>query len=137
MNYLIYIEHSAENLQFFLWYRDYVKRFNEAPASEVALAPQWTQALEEDTMNNIQKNVAKQVKKGPPTTMVIFKGTDFEKTFEAHMESRDPFLTPPPSATGDRDAASFWSRSQPTVSETQAQETFFAAGAKQPCKTYS
>merc|ERR1712169_125664 len=28
MNYLIYIEHSAENLQFFLWYRDSAKGFD-------------------------------------------------------------------------------------------------------------
>jgi hypothetical protein len=42
MNFLKYIELSAENLQFFLWYRDYSKRFNELPASEKALSPEWT-----------------------------------------------------------------------------------------------
>lgn len=29
MDYLVYVAHDAENLQFFLWYRDYVKRFHE------------------------------------------------------------------------------------------------------------
>ena len=42
MNYLVYIEHSAENLQFFLWYRDYLKRFDELPPNERALAPEWS-----------------------------------------------------------------------------------------------
>lgn len=27
MHYLIYVEHSAENLQFYLWFRDYTARF--------------------------------------------------------------------------------------------------------------
>ncbi|KAI3321525.1 hypothetical protein HD806DRAFT_502782 [Xylariaceae sp. AK1471] len=132
MNYLIYIEHSAENLQFFLWYRDYVKRFNEAPASEIALAPEWTQAMEEDTMNKIQKDVADKVKKESTTMVAIFKGTDFEKTPEVHVESRDPFSTPPQSSAGDRDGASFWSGSQETTYKTQVQETFSAADAKLP-----
>jgi hypothetical protein len=39
MDYLVYIEHSAENLQFYLWYRDYVRRWNALPASERALSP--------------------------------------------------------------------------------------------------
>ena len=42
MNYLKYIEHGAENLQFFLWYRDYCTRWECLPASEQALAPVWT-----------------------------------------------------------------------------------------------
>ena len=42
MNYLKYIELSAENLQFFLWYRDYVSRFDGLPANEKALSPEWT-----------------------------------------------------------------------------------------------
>lgn len=42
MNYLKYIELAAENLQFYLWVRDYTKRFNNLPASDRALAPEWT-----------------------------------------------------------------------------------------------
>jgi hypothetical protein len=39
MDYLVYIEHSAENLQFYLWYRDYVRRWNSLPTSQRALSP--------------------------------------------------------------------------------------------------
>lgn len=42
MNYLKYVEYNAENLQFYLWYRDYCKRFSELPALQKVLAPEWT-----------------------------------------------------------------------------------------------
>lgn len=38
MNYLLYVEFAAENLQFYLWFKDYVKRFDALPESEKALA---------------------------------------------------------------------------------------------------
>ena len=45
MNFLKYIELSAENLQFYLWFRDYSKRYNELPDSEKALSPEWTSEM--------------------------------------------------------------------------------------------
>lgn len=134
MNYLIYIEHAAENLQFFLWYRDYTRRFHAAPASETALAPEWTQAMEEDAIARIQKDAVSKVKRGPTTTvMSIFQGTDFEKTLEIHLDAvRDPFSTPPGSSAGD--GASF-SGSEVTLPMRQAREAFYTAGAERPCKS--
>ena len=44
LDYLVYITHDAENLQFYLWLRDYTKRFNALPKSERALSPEWTVA---------------------------------------------------------------------------------------------
>ncbi|KAI0445811.1 hypothetical protein F4803DRAFT_547852 [Xylaria telfairii] len=131
MNYLIYIEHSAENLQFFLWYRDYVKRFNEAPVSETVLAPEWTLKMEEDAMAKIQKDAADKAKKESPTAREMFKGTDFEKTPEVLVvESRgDPFSTPPRSSGGDSISLS---GSQATTYIGQAGDAFSAAGAKRP-----
>jgi hypothetical protein len=41
MDYLVYIEYTAENLQFYLWYKDYVRRFDKLPAKEKALSPEW------------------------------------------------------------------------------------------------
>lgn len=41
MDYLVYVEFSAENLQFYLWYQNYVKRFEALPESEKALSPPW------------------------------------------------------------------------------------------------
>jgi hypothetical protein len=39
MDYLVYVTFDAENLQFFMWYRDYVKRFNELGAEAQLLSP--------------------------------------------------------------------------------------------------
>jgi hypothetical protein len=41
MDYLVYVEHNAENLQFYLWYRDYLRRWNALPEAEKALSPEW------------------------------------------------------------------------------------------------
>ncbi|ODH44930.1 hypothetical protein ACO22_00553 [Paracoccidioides brasiliensis] len=42
MNYLIYVERNAENLQFFLWHRDYARRFYLIAESQRQLSPEWT-----------------------------------------------------------------------------------------------
>lgn len=42
MNYLLYVEYAAENLQFYLWHQDYVKRFQAASSSDMALSPEST-----------------------------------------------------------------------------------------------
>lgn len=39
MQYLLYVEHAAENLQFYLWLRDYTERFNALTENEKALSP--------------------------------------------------------------------------------------------------
>ena len=39
MQYLLYVEHAAENLQFYLWLRDYTERFNALSENEKALSP--------------------------------------------------------------------------------------------------
>lgn len=42
LNYLLYVEHGAENLQFYLWYRDYAKRFGKLPQRERELSAEYT-----------------------------------------------------------------------------------------------
>ncbi len=80
MNYLIYVERSAENLQFLLWYRDFERRFADADTADLALAPEWTQAMEDETVARIKKNHADKVRKVPDAAVDIFKGTDFERS---------------------------------------------------------
>jgi len=96
MNFLKYIERSAENLQFFLWYRDYVKRFNALPESERVLSPEWTGDV----------NPNNEVKPSPQyfnaDAAAILKGTDFAnegKTAESEMGGNNPFFTPPRTPT--------------------------------------
>ncbi len=132
MNYLIYVERSAENLQFFLWYRDYVKRFKEANTSDIGLAHEWTQAMEDEASTRIQKEHMEKLRKEPEAAQ-IFKGTDFDrKGAEGGVfESKDPFSTPP-ITPGDQESA--YSGSHGTSYNSQAGEAFVQAGAKQPCE---
>lgn len=53
MDYLVYVEHNAENLQFYLWYRDYERRFNALPEKERALSKEWV--LETNEIPNLAK----------------------------------------------------------------------------------
>ena len=88
MNYLKYIELSAENLQFFLWYRDYVNRFDRLPANEKALSPEWTVEQAEAEATAAQAQARQKVV--PPEAAAAFKGTDF-----ANEPRVNPFYTPP------------------------------------------
>lgn len=41
MDFLVYVEHDAENLQFYLWYKDYVRRFEALSDHEKKLSREW------------------------------------------------------------------------------------------------
>ncbi|KAH6607376.1 regulator of g signaling superfamily [Trichoderma cornu-damae] len=108
MNYLVYVEHAAENLQFYLWYKDYEKRFAEAKATNDndALAPEWTQAMEDEAVARVRKDQADKMRREPAVAVAaaIFKGTEFDK--QPGDKKSDPFNTPPLSANGVSDGGS-------------------------------
>lgn len=143
MNYLIYVEHAAENLQFYLWYKGYEKRFGEANTRDITLSPEWTQAMEDEAMGKVRREQAEKMRK-EPAAAVIFKGTDFEKNAESKRSN--PFNTPPRSANGASDNDSAWdgvtiSNASNNIlsishgtSRTQVAEAFQAAGTIAPCK---
>ncbi|KAF2994911.1 hypothetical protein E8E13_000136 [Curvularia kusanoi] len=97
MNFLKYIELSAENLQFFLWYRDYSKRFNELPASEKVLSPEWTGSGNNGDASKLS------AQKPHPEVSTMLEGTDFasEKTGQQTEKTsgNNPFYTPPHTPT--------------------------------------
>ncbi|KIX99106.1 uncharacterized protein Z520_05567 [Fonsecaea multimorphosa CBS 102226] len=101
MDFLRYIEYDAENLQFYLWYHDYCKRFDELPDSEKKLAPEWTadQALAEKA--HAEKD--KLPRKVATAAAAVLKGTDFDPHAKpsALEAPPNPFNTPPrtPSAS--------------------------------------
>ena len=143
MDYLIYIEHAAENLQFFLWLRDYTKRFSELPAGERALAPEWTQEQSETKDYAVQASSP-----GPrvaPETAAIFKGSDFANEGKSKADEPNPFNTPP-HTPGDMESASVATRTlasdgSSTLKSAQPSFAQKAAGAFdnadlkwQPCK---
>lgn len=148
MNYLVYIEYSAENLQFFLWYRDYHKRFNELPSSEQVLAPEWT--VEEAEASTSQANAAAAAQ--IPMTKeaaAVFKGTDFGPPTVSMVElkSNDPFNTPPRTPTTSGSIAPFEStefEDDPGLKHAGKSFQHKAAGAFaeadlkwQPCRPFS
>ncbi|KAK1780498.1 hypothetical protein QBC45DRAFT_431571 [Copromyces sp. CBS 386.78] len=157
MNYLIYVERAAENLQFFLWYRDYVKRFEQAKTWDLALAPEWTPAMEEEAIQKIQREQAEKARKKPNSktgdmTVEIFKGTDFDKGSTPVLSSprgrstsdlpegtrtgsNNPFGTPPDTPRGyhhNTFSSEYVGSSMATTYLTQASDAFTAAGIKQP-----
>lgn len=100
MNYLVYIEHAAENLQFFLWYRDYSKRFSELPLNEQVLAPEWTveQAEAEVAIQGLKGQISAE-------TAAVFNGTGFAPPTASVVEVKNnPFNTPPRTPIGHRDS---------------------------------
>lgn len=90
MDFLVYIEHDAENLQFFMWYRDYLKRWNELPAKERALAPEWTSEQAQHA-----RNEAMTEKKLNSDAAQILKGTEFDNKVKKTGDAPNPFNTPP------------------------------------------
>ena len=146
MDFLRFIEYDAENLQFYLWYKDYCKRFNECSAAQKNLAPEWTaeQALAERTMAEKEK-LPKRV---AGNAAEVFKGTDFDPTARPNFPetARNPFNTPPrtpsaaatdresmvPSTIGYSDDAT--TLRPGTVDHSKRTEAAFEdAGALQPC----
>lgn len=57
MDYLVYIEHNAENLQFLIWYKNYSKRFEELTPAEKALCPVYIPPATELTGKDVDKTV--------------------------------------------------------------------------------
>lgn len=154
MNYLIYIEHSAENLQFFLWHRSYVTRFHNAKTADLVLAPEWTQEMQDEAFAKLQKDHREGLKRDPAAVAAAFKGTDFENKNSTGFSGHDgrlimgrpspifsemgtnPFSTPPQtplvgdvrSALGGSNAMSY---------RAHASEAFSLAGIKAPCELRS
>ncbi|KAL2147055.1 hypothetical protein VTI28DRAFT_937 [Corynascus sepedonium] len=87
MNYLLHVERSAENLQFFLWHRDYERRFSAAKTADLSLAPEWTQAMEDDTIVRLKKDHAEKVSKSARGAAPSSEGIDFEESKDNINES--------------------------------------------------
>lgn len=148
MNYLVYIEHSAENLQFYLWYRDYLKRFNELPSNERALAPEWSAEQAEIDAQAVQGTPGPKQQISAETA-AVFKGTDFAPPIASVVEVKgNPFSTPPRTPNGEQYRESLapseraWSENCSTLNsntdksfQTKTAGAFQGADLKwQPCE---
>ena len=142
MDYLMYVEHSAENLQFYLWHQDYVRRFNKADTSDLVMAPEWTQAMEDEINTKLRKEASEACRQHTGAGADMFKGTYFEvKTVDTMGVSNKSLSTPPSTATCSNhdDEASTYSFRTPfsiaSTTRTQLSDDFAAAGAHTPCKS--
>lgn len=145
MNYLVYIEHSAENLQFFLWHRDYTARFQQVRERERALAPEWTQAQEDEAAARIQKAASEKMRRAQPND--IFRGTDFEKPAlqdsiaTLYDDGFSPFstapMTPKGSNHGSLRTGSMAGSGFSTAHRSLAGDAYVAAGTEKPCKSHN
>jgi hypothetical protein len=153
MNYLIYVERAAENLQFFLWYKDYEKRFNAAEYSVTMIAPEWTDEQQEQAVQIARQEAnAKKQANGVKDPTVKSLNFDISTTLPA-TEKKDPFATPPRTPAGNgksmssilpwevnrtiSDPASEYSPLQNDSYRQVANNTFAAAGLKAPCKKHA
>jgi len=141
MNYLKYIEHAAENLQFYLWFQDFSARFDQLPASEKILAPEWTQAQAEAEAAG---NVPARPKRVDPKVAAVLKDTDFaDESQKPAAEKFNPFTTPSVSSVDEkRDMMSDYSSSMGDdktlassyMHQSVAEQAFDDAGMKwKPC----
>ncbi len=84
MDYLVYIELNAENLQFYLWYQDYVRRFNALSETEKALSPEW-KPESKDTPPNLTKEKDSKHARRPSISAPIrnyWDGSDMGYSFD-------------------------------------------------------
>ena len=92
MNYLKYIELSAENLQFYLWLQDYTKRFEQLPSNEKALSPEWKENI--DDVPPPAPNLSSQQEHDAITVDEPWLGSSNELYSKSvYSEKEDPFRT--------------------------------------------
>lgn len=154
MNYLTYIEHAPENLQFFLWLKQYKEKFEQLPESEKALSKPWTMSQAESE-KYMAEHGHRQMKVSADTASAL-KGTGLDNGPKiSESEKNNPFGTPErtPSEETDRAPMSVLgsengrsdTRSSGWLSDVQTQnsadtkkratEAFGEAGQKlAPCK---
>ena len=68
MNYMCYVTHDAQNLQFYLWLADYFQRFQRAPLVEKRLSPKWQADEPYNSENNTRPFSPLMLEKHPLTS---------------------------------------------------------------------
>ena len=132
MDYLVYVEHNAENLQFYLWYKDYVKRFEALSDSEKALSPEWTPTGDAPNLvkDSDKKNSAKRF------TIAAMMENGYDGTTTAELFGEDKEAARRVSAL--KDSASIVGSTISDATTLTTAEVTAQAGLKwQPCMSIS
>ena len=88
MDYLVYVSHDAENLQFYLWLQDYTKRFYASPRSEQALSPPWYQVEAPQPLGNPSDAPPRTSDKKQPHV------SEYDVNFDNIEQPMSPILSP-------------------------------------------
>ena len=144
MDFSKYIERNPENLQFYLWYRDYLKRFDNLPDSERVLAPEWT--IERANAEAEAARLEGKRKEVSRTVAAILKVAEGDgktgKTAVSEIHP-DPFKDPPRTPNTDHDSVApstaGWNDETSTLKTPMnptksAAAAFESVDAPQPCK---
>jgi hypothetical protein len=96
MDYLVYVEYNAENLQFFLWYGDYVRRFDALPEKEKVLSPEWMPEAKglPNLSNDREKGEKKKTKRD---TLETAMDTGYDSKAATLFDNESEFRTTPTS----------------------------------------
>jgi hypothetical protein len=99
MDYLVYVEYNAENLQLFLWYRDYVRRFDALPKKEKTLSPEWIPEAKDlpDLSNDPEMGEKKKTKRD---TLATAMDTGYDSKTATFFGDESEFRTTPASPAG-------------------------------------
>ncbi|KAL8708872.1 MAG: hypothetical protein Q9220_006328 [cf. Caloplaca sp. 1 TL-2023] len=85
MDYLVYVSHDAENLQFWIWLQSYTQRFYAAPLTEQSLSPPWSAVDGLQAPGNDQGQRPKTADKSKQ-----FGVSEYEVNFDQHEPPTSP-----------------------------------------------
>lgn len=94
MDYLVYVSHDAENLQFWLWLQDYTRRFYAAPRSEQVLSPPWYQVEAPHPLGNATEAARTSDKKHPIVSQYNVNFDNVEQTTTPQFDKQS-FMSGP------------------------------------------
>ncbi|EPS38141.1 hypothetical protein H072_8117 [Dactylellina haptotyla CBS 200.50] len=85
LNYLRFIEHSPEHLEFYLWHEDYVKRFDALTEEEKARSPAW-----ESTKPAVPGKETSSAVSTIRSTSTVSRGSSFDDKDRSSFNSKKP-----------------------------------------------
>src|SRR3954469_11665793 len=93
MDFLVYVEHNAENLQFYLWYKDYVRRFEALPEKDRALSPEWVPEIAEPSNlgKDAEKNELRKKKTATSADVLELSNYNDMTLFKSDQKEAEPF----------------------------------------------
>ncbi|KAG7285126.1 hypothetical protein NEMBOFW57_009747 [Staphylotrichum longicolle] len=95
MDYLFYVERSAENLQFFLWYWDYIQRWSNLLPRQKALSPLWDPEQAAEPRSRFIKYSHKRARSLKMSKVLAIMEMDSERAL-SESPSPDPSRLPSP-----------------------------------------